>query len=575
MKIRTKIMMFYSVLIFVSLGISMIVYTHMSNNYAKEAIMDLNIQTIETQNKSLEVLINDISDYSKQLISNQHIQGVLDNIEDNQLVFNRLDKEIAASVIFNHKVSSAYIFDLKGNSYSKDNQKYKELTLADIRSQTWYEEVESLRGGYYININAGGLINDAETDYISMFRIINSNNDHQPIGILMVNIEVDTMKEILNIGVGTDFILVMDRGDYQEYLIIGEKDFLTFNPFINEVISEETLYIEEKIDGKSYRITGFHNAQYGWQLIHMKQADDQNELTENYNLVFLSILIIIGITIFYGSFYISKYISNPIVELTRIMEAVEAEKFDEIYMGSREDEIGRLGRGYNYMINRIKELIDEIIQEQETIKKAELRILMEQIKPHFIYNTLDSISLLVSKGYKEEAYDSLVALGKFYRASLSDGNTVIDLKTEFEIVKNYLFIQKIRYKDLFEVDYSLESQLENIKVPKLILQPLVENSLYHGIRPLGMEGYIEVAAYEEDNWIILMVKDNGQGMSEDKVRKIKNEQEGFEQHKESVGLPATIRRTRNMFGDKSYFDIDSDNQGTTIKIYIPKENGHD
>ncbi len=552
----------------------MIFYTKISNNYAKEAISELTLKTIETQNSALEFLTNDISDYSKEIISNQHTQGgVLDNVPDNKLLYNRLDKEIAASVIFNHKVSSAYIFDFRGNKYFRDKRKFKTLLLEDIRDQEWYEDIKALKGGYYLTINAGGLVDDVETDYITMFRIVNSNNTHLPMGLLMVNVEINTIKEALNIEEDSALIIRIDKDSSVEDIIIGELPSIDYNQYLDKN-HDTSIYFggDQSLGSETYRISGYNNSDYEWQLIHIENVVDKSDVISSFNLVFLLIMGVIGLTIFYGSIYISKYISNPIIELTKIMENVEAEKFDEVYLGGRQDEIGKLGDGYNYMIARIKELINTIIVEQEAIKEAELRVLMEQVKPHFIYNTLDSISSLVANGQNEEANSSLTALGKFYRASLSDGNLIVELKTELEIVKNYLFIQQIRYKDLFEAFYDIDENLMNYKVPKLILQPLVENSLYHGIRPIGMDGEITIQVVDEEDSISMSVIDNGCGMKEEVQNYLNSEEVYHEENKKSsVGLPATMRRIRSRYGIDSQFTITSNNNGTKVTIRIPKE----
>lgn len=573
LKIRTKIMLLYTALLFFSLGISMIIYTNISSNYAIRTLNELTIQNIESKNGSLELLINDISDYTKQLISNQNTQTILSDASNNKLELNRLDREIAASVIFNHKVSSAYIYDFEGQQYYRDKRRYKGLVLSDFESQPWYKAVLDLKGGYYVSINAGGMINDADTDYLTMMRVINSNNDHQPIGFLMVNVEVETIMEALNLSEDAGFYLQMYTNPNAEGMVIGSLPDEAYEGFYGMKNTQGANLGDATYEGIRYRASGIVNENYGWRMVYLEEDLDRSDMIANFNFVFLLIIGVIGLTIFYGSVYISRYISDPIVKLTKIMKAVENEQFEELKLGTRKDEIGSLIKGYNYMIIRIKGLINKIISEQETIKQAELRILMEQIKPHFIYNTLDSISALVLRGKNDEAYNSLTALGRFYRASLSDGNFVIDLHTEIEIIKNYLYIQNIRYTDLFEVTYQLDESLKAMRVPKLILQPLVENSLYHGIRPIGMDGEIQITTAQDQDYVYLSVKDNGCGMSEDKINQIMAEahSESEDDKKSSVGLPATIRRVRNMYGPLSSVNIISNQYGTEIKISIKKE----
>lgn len=184
---------------------------------------------------------------------------------------------------------------------------------------------------------------------------------------------------------------------------------------------------------------------------------------------------------------------------------------------------------------------------------------MEQIKPHFLYNTLDSISSLVMLDRNEEAFNSLSALGIFYRTSLSNGKDMITIHEEVETVKNYLFIQKIRHGDLFEVTYHIDPDTNQIKVPKLILQPLVENSIYHGLRPAGGNGDIIVRIYVLEDKIRLMVEDTGIGMNQEQLAVLsKTTHHG-------MGIWATRERIRILYGDKSCFKIESErNKGTKV-----------
>ena len=219
------------------------------------------------------------------------------------------------------------------------------------------------------------------------------------------------------------------------------------------------------------------------------------------------------------------------------------------------------------MIIEIQRIIEEIIKEQQVIKDAELRVIMEQIKPHFMYNTLDSISSLIMLGRNEDANKALTALAKFYRNSLSDGRSVVSLGTELEIISNYLLIQDIRYRDLFEVVYDIDDSITEMMVPKLMLQPLVENSLYHGIRPLGMDGLIRISAKKKEGQVVIEVEDNGSGISDEAIENAFKEAADTQGNMTSIGLPATIKRIHHMYRD-SQVTIESNGDGTIIRITL-------
>ncbi|KNY27809.1 sensor histidine kinase [Pseudobacteroides cellulosolvens] len=226
------------------------------------------------------------------------------------------------------------------------------------------------------------------------------------------------------------------------------------------------------------------------------------------------------------------------------------------------------------MIYEIQQLIDRVITEQRIKRKAELNVLQAQIKPHFLYNTLESINSLILMEETEAACDVVDALGSYYRLSLSKGKEVITINEEIDIVKNYLNIQQIRYADLFSVQYKLDERAGSFKILKLVLQPLVENALYHGIRVKGEHGIISVETEYLQDFIRIKVEDDGVGMSEECIRRILDD--SSDTGVSGFGLRGTIERLRIFYASDDCFRIESViGLGTKITILIPVngENG--
>lgn len=183
--------------------------------------------------------------------------------------------------------------------------------------------------------------------------------------------------------------------------------------------------------------------------------------------------------------YIAKNVIYPIQRLVDSMAEVQNGWLHRVSMNVNDDEIGLLKNSYNAMLIEINQLIDELLQKEKTLRMAELDALQEQMKPHFLYNTLDMIRYMALENRTDEVYNMLETLGNFYRRFLSKGSTDLSLGEEIEIVKSYLTLQRTRFEDIFTDEYEIEEGLSSIRVPRLILQPLVENSIYHGIRPKG------------------------------------------------------------------------------------------
>ena len=229
-----------------------------------------------------------------------------------------------------------------------------------------------------------------------------------------------------------------------------------------------------------------------------------------------------------------------------------------------------LQEAFNDMTERINVLFDGIVEKHKVVRKMELNILQAQIKPHFLYNTLNDISALVLSDRKREAYEVLKAFSSYYRKVLGKGEEFVTLAEEIDLVSKYLLIQNVRFSNIFHVQYEIDESLCSVKVPKLVLQPLVENAIYHGIRPLKREGMIVLSVQRgEDGNVLLGVRDDGVGMTEEQIetllgnRTIKESENGF-------GLAGTIERIRLYYDNEQAVSIQSEpGQGTSIIISVP------
>lgn len=562
--IQYKILIYFFSIILISVSLSLLLYSRLTNDYVDKTIYDSKMSEILADNNSFEILVNDVNNFSKQIIASSAIQGNLSNEFYVTSQIKSLDQELAVSTNFNDKISSIYVFDLSGSKYSFERKHYKDIQLEDITGQAWYEDVVNKDGGYVLLANGGGLLDDEEDEYFTLYRLIKSNTDHQPIGVMMVNVDEETILKSMNADIsdGTGFLFIDNKYsgviDLVKHIPINEEieiDELDGNPQIIERITH---------DNQVYDLLGYDNETYDWLFLKVKPDEKRTTLQGYFNRIIFVILAINTCLIIVGSIRIGKYITDPIVELTSLMRDVEQGRFRPIETKNRVDEIGQLKSGYNYMIVRIKELIDEVIKEQEMIKDTEMRIILEQIKPHFMYNTLDSIRSLIALNRIDEAGDSLAALSKFYRASLSKGKKEVSFSTELEIVRNYLFIQNIRYQGLFQLNIEVDESLLSLQVPKLMLQPLVENSIYHGLRALGEEGTISIIANRKEEKAVIQVIDDGYGISKEKLEEINSDD-----HDKSVGIPATRNRIRNMYGNECKLFVTSDKSMTCVTIEIP------
>jgi two-component system sensor histidine kinase YesM len=282
------------------------------------------------------------------------------------------------------------------------------------------------------------------------------------------------------------------------------------------------------------------------------------ENTEQTTIFILAITIVSIISLCLISVFSYIYIVKPIEKLMQYinMLKLEGDGCIELFNQKRKEILKDTKR-----LVEVDKIIDEAICKEREIKKLKFHALQESIKPHFLYNTLSSIAAIALENSDEKTYDAIMTLRNYYREFLSKGKKEISLREEIEMVKNYLKIQKLRFGDMFEAEYEIDENLLDIIVPKLILQPLVENSLYHGIRLKGEKGIIKISVYKEKR-IHLVVFDTGVGMSEKQLKEIMSKG-----GKESFGLKGTINRIQYYYNDLDLYEITT-KEGLYFKIDI-------
>ena len=253
------------------------------------------------------------------------------------------------------------------------------------------------------------------------------------------------------------------------------------------------------------------------------------------------------------------------------MEEAETGNLDVRFPDPPNDEVGRLGQSFNTMIGEIGKLLDQVYVEQQKKREAEFRILQAQIKPHFLYNTLDTIHWMAQEKGATDIVGIVDALTRLFRISLSKGRDVIRLEEELEHVTSYLVIQKIRYLDKFDYTIDVDPTLLSLPVVKLTLQPLVENALYHGIKEKAGRGLLTLSARRESGALVLTVADDGAGMARSALEAlVANLHQDEEPSAHGFGVFSVHHRIRLVFGEEwglSYRS--SPGEGTTVTVRQP------
>ena len=307
-----------------------------------------------------------------------------------------------------------------------------------------------------------------------------------------------------------------------------------------------------------------------WKMIGISYVDEIVQNRQSFNTMILFILITGMVFIGLASIFISYKISQPIKRLERQMNRVERGDFNiDPLKAEGEDEVKQLTHSFNVMIERIRQLMSQIIDEQEAKRKNEFKALQAQINPHFLYNTLDSIIWMNENKNHEGVSEMTAALAKLFRISLSKGKEIITVKDELQHAVSYLIIQKMRYKKKFRYNVDLPEELNDYSTLKLLIQPIIENSIYHGFSQILDEGEININIYSEGDTLVYKISDNGYGISEEKISSIMSG-ETKSKNSSGVGIKNVNERIKIYYGDSYGVTIESEpDEGTDVYIRIP------
>ena len=438
------------------------------------------------------------------------------------------------------------------------------VNTGKIFETEWLDEVMAQKGNYVIKAGTRDAFRSNIGEMVSFVRVINDINTQKPIGILAINLPSRFFEQAYEglSGETSHFALYDTSGR-----LICKDNESTFSSLNPENLLQNTREETDRLFYKSI-FTCDTLGDSHFILASRLEVRILDGLPAK-----LLVALIIGAFILLAfmwliNTYISRNVTYPIQRLVDSMAEVQNGWLHRVSMNVNDDEIGLLKNSYNAMLIEINQLIEELLQKEKTLRMAELDALQEQMKPHFLYNTLDMIRYMALENRTDEVYNMLETLGNFYRRFLSKGSTDLSLGEEIEIVKSYLTLQRTRFEDIFTDEYEIEEGLSSIRVPRLILQPLVENSIYHGIRPKGEHGVIRVTVKRQEDFLFLSIYDNGIGMSAHQRELLFSGKDS-----RSFGFQGTIERIRYYYKTDDVFEIHStEGEYCEIVLKLPLQN---
>lgn len=436
--------------------------------------------------------------------------------------------------------------------------------------EQWYQYAVQKNGDLGILANAVGrnVMGNLKDSSDSIFSLTKSF-EH---GVVLFDIRHDMIQQLINlVSIGEEgFLYVVDDNDvvYTPLSsVVYRIDPASYN-------TEDTPINVIRINGSNFFVANHLSDYSGWRVIGVVP---ERELSSNVAGIYqiLAICVFMSIILaFTVSLGVSSSITKPISKLSKLMEKAEAGDFSVRFHVAYQDEIGVLGSSFNHMLEKIDQLITELYAEKQSRLEAQLKSLQEQIKPHFLYNTLDTISWMARGQGAMDVVRLVDALTNMFRVGLSKGKDYISLCEEKIHVTNYLYIQKVRYGDKLQYSIEIPEEYDHIIVPKLILQPLVENAIYHGIKLKRGGGLIRITAEVREEKLYIHVWDNGAGMSADRLRKVSEEMSrGDTEEKGSFGLPYISKRIELSYGSEYGVSIESqEGVFTEVTLCLPVKN---
>lgn len=474
------------------------------------------------------------------------------------------------------EIIAVYMVDQYGSVfYDKDpgiNELYPEERLTKWRVLSEMGGVAPVvQGRHTIRVNS-----NAHREVFSVLRTINSVSTLDQIGILVFDVDINLFKGIIDpvnaVTQGNTFI-VDDNGE----LIYASEDSgntsdsqHTNIPLLLQQVNQQQDHFQIEMNGQSYVAVYTVSKQTGWTtMVTIPLSRILSPMQKNRNTLILTTLIIIAFALCVATI-ISHALTKPLKSLVRLMKRVQHGNLDVWQHSKYNDEIGMLGSHFNRMILRVKDLLQEVAITEKRKQKADMRALQNQINPHFIYNTLESIRMLAESNDDPRVAKLTYLLGLQMRYSIVRGEETVTIRQELEHVQNYYQLLQIRFPDKFRLHMDIPEEFLELPVIKLVFQPIVENAVFHGLDQKVGLGTLSITAWSENEAVVFCVEDDGIGMDEATLQSLNNNlQNVIDGERFGIGLRNVNERIRLHYGSSFGLLVESElGVGTRVILRI-------
>ncbi|MCR8644017.1 sensor histidine kinase [Paenibacillus sp. N1-5-1-14] len=549
----------------VMLIVGIALYQKFSNTAEQNAFLNTE-QIVDQVSYNLEYYIKGMSDLFE----------VIDyKIQNNKAVESDVLREQLDGILSSRQdIVSLALFTNKGEIFT-EIPKHDVRRNVNYKEQSWFQA--AMENPNHLTFSLPHIQNIFKDQYkwvVSMSKeIVFNRGGEQVRGVLLIDVNFKTIDDLCQrVSLGKKgYVYIIDESagnivyhPQQQLINVGLK-----YENVEQALQFSYGRYTDKMNDEKRLITVKTVSNIGWKIIGVSYLNEIVTVKKDTGSFIVWLLVIVILCILLLSAFMSARISKPINRLKKSMEQVERGDFDISINVKGGDEVEQLSRRFNLMVARIRQLMDQSMREQETKRKNELEVLQSQINPHFLYNTLNSVVRMVGSGKSEDVVTTITSLSKFFRISLSRGKSIITVQEELEHIRHYLIIQTMRYKNKFDYEITIDDRALVCLTPKLVLQPIVENAIYHGIEYMVDKGLIQITASVVDEKVLIVVRDNGLGMKQEALANILVGETKSDAGS-GVGVRNVHERIRLYFGEMYGLEIESElEEGTEVRIWLP------
>ncbi len=578
-KIQTKILIAFYLVVFSAGLIGGGVFYY--NNY--QATMEEDIEAYQrmadTVRRDVEYLQQDVKDIATYFAVNSQVHQILisdpDDYQGNTLFWQ---SEIPVSFIqdilaVKTQIKTLILYPENGLSpfYVSRDSSVHQTSVGEIQNTEIYQKAREARGDIvWIRMNArkNEIYENTSNDKIVAAKMLFNMSKSQILGLVVIGMNVSQYTDICETVrlFPQEGVLITDSQG-NELVSVGN---------IPEQVQKESILADyvsdgyEKYDG--YYIFRSEGTERDFQVYYFSPENIWQDKTLRVLNMPLAMLVIILICVWPFSYLLSNVLSRPLARLCVSMDRFRSGDFQERAEVRGEDEIGQLARSFNKMVEDIQRLIDQNYVLALREKESELNILQAQINPHFLYNVLDSLYWRAIDMGNEEMGEDILALSKLFRLVLNQGNDEITVEKEIELVQCYLHIQKMRMEDRLTYEINMAPEILKCRISKLLIQPFVENAVVHGLEDSDVGGFVKVRGYQEGDFLVFIIQDNGVGMQQDEADRILEDadRDRMGDRISHYAISNIQERLRLCYQEQYQLEITSGkNKGTQVRLVIP------